>query len=314
MQTTLLPCPDHIYALDSGYMRPQMDAVHFIAQEGRVAVIDTAHQASLPRFLAALAELGLSADAVDYIFLTHVHLDHAGGAGAYMAALPHAKLVVHPRGARHMIDPGQLFAGAAAVYGEAALHRLYGNPVPVPAERVMEAADEQVFTLAGRPLQCLYTPGHAKHHLCIWDKTARACFTGDAFGLAYRELEVAGHPFLFPATTPVQFDPEAMKASIRRLLALQPEAMYLTHFSRIGGSVETVARLGADLLRRVETLVTLAETAPGTGDARQSALHARLFSFACAEAPDLSPERLAHILKTDLELNAQGLRWWLEHR
>ncbi|MDR2165681.1 MAG: MBL fold metallo-hydrolase [Zoogloeaceae bacterium] len=310
MTTEHIAFPNGIHALDSGYVRPGLDAVHLIVQDGRVAVIDTAHGASLPRFLAALSGLGLDVDAVDYVFLTHVHLDHAGGAGAYMACLPRAKLVVHPRGARHMIDPAQLFAGARAVYGDEAVRHLYGTPTPVPVGRVLEAADGAIFSLADRPLQCLHTPGHAKHHLCLWDATARACFTGDAFGLSYRELDVDGHPFIIPATTPIQFDPEAMKASIHRLLALEPEAMYLTHFSRVG----EVERLGADLLRRVDAIVALAEAAPGTGQARRKAIREGLSRYLFDEAHAVSPECAARILEVDMDLNAQGLLWWLEHR
>ncbi|MDR1462493.1 MAG: MBL fold metallo-hydrolase, partial [Azoarcus sp.] len=96
----LLTWPDNIHAIDAGYVRPGLAAVHLIVENGRVAVVETAHNAALPRFLAALSQLGLAPEAVDYVFLTHVHLDHAGGAGAYMARLPKAKLVVHPRGAR----------------------------------------------------------------------------------------------------------------------------------------------------------------------------------------------------------------------
>jgi hydroxyacylglutathione hydrolase len=314
MQAELVVFPDNIYGLDSGYVRPHFDAVHFIVQGGRVALVDTAHQAALPRFLSSLASLGLGPEAVDYIFLTHVHLDHAGGAGAYMAALPNAKLVVHPRGARHMIDPTHLFTSAAGVYGEEGVRRLYGAPVKVPVERVIEAADEQVFTLGSRTLQCLYTPGHAKHHLCLWDQHARACFTGDAFGISYRELDVSAFAsalaFIIPATTPTQFDPEAMKASVRRLLALQPEVMYLTHFSRVGD----VAHLGVDLLRRIDAIVALAEAAPGEGVARKEAIHASLVQYLLGEAPQERRKLLAPILSEDMELNAQGLAWWLEHR
>jgi hydroxyacylglutathione hydrolase len=307
---TLTICPGGIHALDAAYIRPGMNAVHFIVHNGRAAFIDTAHRASLPLALAALAGQGLTADAVDYIFLTHVHLDHAGGAGAYMAAMPRAKLVVHPRGARHMADPTQLFAGASAVYGENEALRLYGAPTPVAASRIIEAADGQLIPLGDRPLQCLHTPGHAKHHLCLWDETARACFTGDAFGLSYRELDVADQAFIIPATTPVQFDPEAMKASIHRLLALRPQAMYLTHFSR----VSAVENLGADLLRRLDAFVALAETAPGTGETRKEALRASLARYLRAEAAPAIRERLDTILAVDLELNAQGLEVWLQHR
>ncbi|MDR2030665.1 MAG: MBL fold metallo-hydrolase [Azoarcus sp.] len=306
----LLIWPDGIHAVDAGYVRPGLAAVHLIVEEGRVAVVDTAHNAALPRFLAALDPLGLAPEAVEYVFLTHVHLDHAGGAGAYMARLPNARLVVHPRGARHMIDPARLFEGAAAVYGAEIARHLYGSPVPAPPERVIEAADGQVFELAGRPLQCLHTPGHAKHHMCLWDARARACFTGDAFGIAYREMGASGEPFLIPATTPTQFDPEAMKASIQRLLALEPEAMYLTHFSRL----DDVTRQGAKLVRRIDVFVALAEAAPGEGKARKNAIHASIERYLLAEAPDESHEWLRPVLRVDMELNAQGLAYWLEQR
>jgi hydroxyacylglutathione hydrolase len=310
MQKELIAWPDNIYAVDSGYARPGLAAVHFIVEKGRVAVVDTAHNRSLPRFLAALAELGLTPEAVDYVFLTHVHLDHAGGSGAYMARLPNAKLVVHPDGARHMIDPSRLYASTLAVYGWIKTLYLYGKLVPVPANRVIEAADGQVFSLAGRDLQCLHTPGHAKHHLCLWDERARACFTGDTFGIAYRELYVGEEPFLIPATTPTHFDPEVLKDSIRRLLALHPEAMYLTHFSRVVG----VERLGEQLLRRIDDFAALAEAAPGTGKARKEAIHAAIERYLLAEVPATSRKGLKPILKIDMELNAQGLAMWLERR
>jgi len=313
MPTKLIHYPDAVCAFDALYMRPGLAAVHLIVENNCVAVVDTAHNASLPRFLGALESLGLGVEAVDYVFLTHVHLDHAGGAGAYMEALPRAKLVVHPRGARHMIDPTQLFAGASAVYGAENTRQIYGAPVPVPAARVIEAADGQIFTLAGRPLRCLHTPGHAKHHLCIWDERARVCFTGDAFGAAYREMTVDGQPFLFPATTPIQFDPEAMKTSVRRLLALRPQAMYLTHFSR----VDDIDRQGELLLRRIDDFVALAEAAPGEGEARKRAIQAALQNYFMAESPaakKVDAAWLAPVLEVDLDLNAQGLAWWLEHR
>ncbi|MDR2207653.1 MAG: MBL fold metallo-hydrolase [Azoarcus sp.] len=310
MQKELIAWPDNIYAVDSGFARPGLAAVHLIVEEGRVAVVDTANNRSLPRFLAALAELGLTPEAVDYVFLTHVHLDHAGGTGAYMAHLPNAKLVVHPDGARHMIDPSRLYASTLEVYGEEKTLYLYGELIPVPAGRVIEAEDEQVFSLAGRPLQCLHTPGHAKHHLCLWDERARVCFTGDTFGIAYRELYVDEKPFLIPATTPTHFDPEALKSSVRRLLALKPEAMYLTHFSR----VDDVKHLGEQLLRRIDDFVTLAEAAPGTGKARKDAIHAAINRYLLDEAPIVSREKLEPILEIDMELSAQGLALWIERR
>jgi hydroxyacylglutathione hydrolase len=306
----LLVWPDGVYALDAVYVRPGLAAVHFIVEQGRVAVIDTAHNASLPRFLAALAQLGLAPGAVDYLFLTHVHLDHAGGAGAYLECLPQAKIIVHPRGAPHMIDPARLFAGTAAVYGEEMARRLYGDIVPAPAERVITSQDGEVFLLAGRPLQCLHTPGHAKHHQCLWDARARVCFTGDAFGIAYRELTVAGEPFLIPATTPTQFDPVDMRASIERLLTLAPQAMYLTHFSRLDDPL----RQGTSLLSRLDDFVRIAETSPGTGEARKTSIQAGLASYLLENVAPERRDQSEPILTVDMNLSAQGLAWWMEHR
>ena len=118
---------------------------------------------ALPNALAALKKSGLDVAAVDYVFLTHIHLDHAGGAGRMMATFPNARLVVHPRGARHMAEPSKLVAGVSAVYGSEYVARVYGEILPIPAERILEAPDGTVISLAGRELLCLDTPGHARH-------------------------------------------------------------------------------------------------------------------------------------------------------
>src|SRR3990172_6172485 len=222
-----------IVAFDAGYVRPILAAIHMVVENGRVAFIDTGSNDALPNALAALGRLGLDVTAVDYVILTHIHLDHAGGAGSLMRAFPNARLVVHPRGARHMAEPSKLVAGVCAVYGADYVQRVYGEILPVAAERIVEAPDGHVFSLAGRELLCLDTPGHARHHICIVDRKSNGIFTGDMFGLSYRELDVDGRQFIFPTTTPSQFEPAEMRASIHRLLSFEPEAMYLTHYSRV---------------------------------------------------------------------------------
>jgi glyoxylase-like metal-dependent hydrolase (beta-lactamase superfamily II) len=188
-----------IHTIDTGILRPQFDAAYLLVEKGRGAFIDCGTNHSVPRMLAALDVCGLTAADVDWLILTHVHLDHAGGAGELIAQLPNARLVVHPRGARHMIDPSKLWAGASAVYGEAVMERDYGRLRPIPAERVIEAVDGHVVDLAGRLLRCIDTPGHAKHHLTIHDARANVCFTGDVFGLSYREFDTARGAFILPA-------------------------------------------------------------------------------------------------------------------
>jgi len=304
--------PDGILAVDSGYDRPGMAAIHLVIHRGRAAVVDTGTNASAPRVLAALAAAGIAPDQVEWVMLTHIHLDHAGGAGSLMCAFPNAKLLVHPRGVRHMIDPVALWAGTSAVYGAERAFALYGRLAPVPAERIVEATDELEIDMAGRRFRILETPGHARHHICIWDESARAFFTGDTFGLSYRELDVEGRASIFPTTTPTQFDPDALHASIERLMSFAPEAMYLTHYSR----VTDVDRLAADLRRLISTQVAVAQAARGHGVARHVEILAGLEQIVREEAErqgwTLPEAEVFDLLRMDLELNAQGLGMWLD--
>ena len=303
-----------IYAFDSGYVRPSLAAIHMVVEQGRVALVDTGNNDSLKPTLGALERLGLGPGAVDYVILTHIHLDHAGGAGAMMAAFPRARLVVHPRGSRHMADPSQLLAGVRAVYGEEATARLYGELLPVAPERMIEAVDGLELDLAGRRLLCLDAPGHARHHIAIVDGASKGIFTGDLFGLSYREMDVDGRQFLFPTTTPVQFDPDAMHASIDRLMALGPEAMYLTHYSRL----HDLPRQSAELHRRIDAAVAIARAAAGSGPGRHRAIKQGLTEFLLEESRRfgcrLDEAALLELWETDLELNAQGLGVWLDQQ
>ena len=301
-----------IYAIDAHYVKPQLAAVHLIVENGRAALIDTGSNDALPRVKAALAALGIADDQVDYVLLTHIHLDHAGGAGAMMQAFPNAHLVVHPRGARHMADPTRLVEGAAAVYGAEEVRRLYGEVLPIDQRRIIEAKDGLVVDLAGRSLLCLDTPGHARHHIAIVDQQTGHMFTGDIFGLSYRELDTDGRQFIFPTTTPIQFDPRAMHASIDRLLASAPQAMYLTHF----GQLRDVAAQGAQLHRLIDAHVAIAEREKDGGAQRHARIREGLATLLLEETARfgcrLPADEILSLFDNDLELNAQGLGVWLD--
>ena len=305
---------DHgITRIDSGYVRPRLAAFYLVVENGRAAFIDTGTSHALPRALAALEQLGLGREQVDYVMPTHVHLDHGGGAGALMAAFPSARLVVHPRGAGHLVDPARLIAGSTAVYGEAEMARLFGEVVPVPAGRVIESADDMEIDLGGRPLRLLHTEGHAMHHYCVWDAASRGIFSGDTFGISYRELDSAAGAFLFATTTPVQFDPEAWLATVDRLMALGPDAVYLTHFGR----VDDLDRLAADLrddLRFCRDLALghAADTDPAV--AIRAGLEARFLARLDAHGCTLAPDAIRELLVMDFDLNSQGLAIWLARR
>ena len=304
--------PDGISAIDAGYGRENLVAIHLLVEQTRAAIIDTGHNDAVPRVLSALAARGIARENVDWVILTHVHLDHAGGAGALMSLLPNARLLVHPRGARHMIDPHALFAATIQVYGEQAARRLYGELQAVDARRIVEATDELQIQLAGRRLSVLDTPGHARHHICLHDERTGHLFTGDTFGISYRELDVDGLAMIFPTTTPVQFDPQAMHRSIDRIAALNPGAVYLTHF----GMREDVARLARDLHRLIDRYVTIARAHEQAGEDRQPLiardLDALLLSECRSHGSQLPDARLRKLLSHDVQLNASGLLSWLD--
>ena len=305
--------PHAVYAIDTGFHRERFDAAYLLVHEGRAAFIDTGTHFAVPRLLATLDALGLPRAAVDWVIPTHVHLDHAGGVGTLMAALPRARLLVHPRGARHMIDPSALWAGATAVYGADEMARSYGEVVAVPAGRVDVTHDGMALSLAGRELTFADTPGHAKHHHCIWDATSRGWFTGDTFGLSYREFDTAQGPWIVPTSTPVQFEPEALVASIERLLAQQPTCIYLTHFGR----VTEVPRLGALLLGLLEEMTGLGRAERSAADRHEALKRGQLAIFTRslrAHGCILSDAQIAHWLDIDLELNAQGMAIWLDRK
>lgn len=294
--------------IDTGYIGAEVDAVHVIFGGSEAALIDTGVGSSAPAVLAGLEAAGVHVHDVRYIILTHVHLDHAGGAGALMAALPRAELVVHPRGARHMIAPERLIAGSVAVYGAELFQQLYGEILPVPAERVRVTEDEGRLGFGGRALRFLHTLGHAKHHHCVVDDDGGAVFTGDTFGLAYPALQRPGHPFLMATTTPVDFDPVALRASIRRIAACGADTAYLTHF----GPVTDLPAAEAQLLDEVDAMVRLcADTAQLDEADLSDAIFAHWMGRLRVAGHPAAPDQLAPLLQFDAPLNAQGLRhWW----
>jgi L-ascorbate metabolism protein UlaG (beta-lactamase superfamily) len=249
---------------------------------------------------------------VAYVFLTHIHLDHAGGASEFMRLLPNAKLVVHPRGAKYMISPAKLIAGVMAVYGEAEFRRLYGEISPIDENRVIEAPDETRIDLNGRSLLLLDTPGHARHHYCIFDERSQSFFTGDTFGVSYRELDVDGLEFVFPTTTPVQFDPNAAHASLNRIMSYQPQYAFLTHYSRIGH----LPHHATQMHELIDAFVNIANQAINkTSDRREfivQALKTLLCQRLAIHGCTWSPTAIYELLRLDIELNAMGLETWLD--
>lgn len=304
-----------VYLIDTTMIRPGLAACYLLVRDGRVAIVETGTRHSVPAILSALEQLNFSRDQVDYVIPTHVHLDHAGGVGLLMQELAAAQLVIHPRGARHMIDPSRLQAGSTAVYGEALYQELYGDLIAVPQERII-IADDQFELLLGQQTLVFYdTPGHADHHFCVFDSHSQSFFTGDTFGIAYQELVVDAKPFIFPTTTPVQFNPQALKASIARMMAQQPVQMFLTHY----GMVKNPQDLAPQLEQQINDYVAICDAVDGhfePGAARVAQLQQRLTDYTLkrASAHGCDAALAAQTIAFDMGLNAQGLEVWLTRR
>jgi glyoxylase-like metal-dependent hydrolase (beta-lactamase superfamily II) len=294
-------------------LHPGHAASHIIQDAGRAAFVDVGTNYSVPHLLDALDVLGIAREAVDYVFLTHVHLDHAGGGGLLLQALPNARAVLHPRGAPHMIEPEKLIAGSKAVYGEERFNELYGALVPIPRERMQITQDGLRLQLGDRELEIIHTPGHAMHHYAVVDAAHASIFPGDTFGVSYREMDSARGAFIMPATTPSQFDPDQHIASIDRMAAYQPESMYLMHFSR----VTNVPSLAQALKDRIGALVRITERNADAPD-RYEAIRADMLSLwlglAHEHGVQLGDAEIARLLQGDIDLNTQGLIVWLDRR
>jgi len=306
---------DGIYCIETGLYRPGLAACYLIRAGKRLACVETGTARSVPGILAVVAALRLTPEAVDYVIPTHVHLDHAGGAGALMACCPNAQLVIHPKGADHMIDPSKLVARATAVYGEENFARHFDTLMPIPAERVIVAEDGMTIDLAGRPLTFIDTPGHANHHGCLFDARTQGWFTGDTFGIAYSELHTPDGPFLFAPATPVAFDPNAWQKSLDRLMAREPRALYLTHYGRL----DNPRALEDELRQSICDLAALAlaeETneQEGRGERLRTGVAEQLIGRARRQGCALDESRIQDIIEVDITLNAQGLEVWLARR
>jgi glyoxylase-like metal-dependent hydrolase (beta-lactamase superfamily II) len=301
---------DGIHAIDTGFIRPGLAASYLLVRDGHAAFVDTGTGRSVPGLLAALAALGVAREAVDYVVLTHVHLDHAGGAGELIQALPSATVVVHARGAPHLAEPARLEAGSRAVHGDRVYDELYGRLVPMPGSRIRAVADNETLVLGGSRFRVLETPGHALHHVALHDETADAVFSGDAFGISYRVFDSPeGEAFVFATTSPTQFDPGQAHASIERIRTLAPRAVYLGHF----GPVTGVDRLAADLHGDLEAFVTIAAGTAGDPEAEERTYRGvsdHIAGRLLAHGTRFDRDTLESWLAMDARLNAAGLLAW----
>jgi len=295
-----------VYCLDALYLDPGLACCYLLDGGDEWALIETGTAHSVDNILATLAALEVPRERVRHVIPTHVHLDHAGGAGALMPHFPEAVLRIHPRGARHMIDPARLIASARAVYGDEAFAALYGEILPVDARRVEALQNKGVLSIGDRDLEVLHTPGHADHHLCLFDRRSRGWFSGDMFGVSYANQRFPNGSFVMPATTPTQFDPATYQRSVHQLAEIEPRCFYLTHF----GALPFARSQAESLHRQLDAYATLGQEGPaGAGELEEAILGIAEAELCQLTDPETARTAAAR-LTMDAHLNAQGLAWW----
>ncbi len=305
---------DKPITIDCEYLQPEFAAAYLLVEGEEAAFVETNTTYAVPRLLEALSKAGRRPEDVRWVIVTHVHLDHAGGASAVMKACPNATLLAHPRAARHLIDPSRLVASAKQVYGDEPFRKLYGDIEPIPAERVRIMEDEETLRWGSRTLRFLHTRGHANHHFVVHDSASGGVFTGDAFGLRYPMLQGRGL-FVLPTTSPTDFDPDEAKRSVRRI-AEAASSVFLTHF----GEVTEIEDAAGQLLRHLEFSGELLDRAVARSESGKE-----LIAFCEAALREHYNRELAargleldqkgwELLDMDLDLNAQGIALVAEKR
>ena len=249
--------------------RPHAVATAVVRTPGTMALIDPGPSTCLESLDLGLQQQGLRLSEVTQILLTHIHLDHAGAAGTIVRRYPHVNVFVHERGAAHMVDPGQLMASAARLYGDQ-MDRLWGEFAAVPAKNLTVLAGGERIDAGGRSFEVAYTPGHASHHVSYYDRSSGVAFVGDTAGVC-----IDGG-YVLPPTPPPEIDLEAWKGSVARIEAWLPQTLFLTHFGPVQGAAPHLQTL----MENLETTAGIVRTRlsePGTDEekSRRFADHLR---------------------------------------
>lgn len=221
---------ENIYLIDDFDLSMTERTGTYVLLEEKITLIETSASPSIPYILEGLEALEISPADIAYIIVTHIHLDHAGGAGLMIKHCPNAKVIVHPKGARHLAEPSRLIAGAKAVYGEK-FSELFDPILAIPEDRIIIKDDGDTLVISEElTLQFLDTPGHANHHFSIYHPATKGIFSGDTAGIYYPQIHREGIEFYLPSTSPNQFDPEKMLLSITRYKELGIERIYFGHY------------------------------------------------------------------------------------
>jgi glyoxylase-like metal-dependent hydrolase (beta-lactamase superfamily II) len=246
-QVNVVEIGDRLWLLDLRFLgEPNVVAAYLMAGNDELALIETGPSSTLPALRAGIRSAGFAPADLTALLVTHIHLDHAGASGVLIREAPRATVYVHPVGAPHLVDPSRLLASATRIYQDQ-METLWGEVLPIPAERVVALEEGQPISVVGRVLTPLFTPGHAGHHVVYWDAADATAFTGDAGG-----IRMPGTGYVCPPTPPPDLDPAAWVVSAERMQALGARRLCLTHFGPVDDPEPHLAALIPELDRFVD--------------------------------------------------------------
>lgn len=299
--------------VDCKYVEAEFAASYLLVHEGpsglRGFFVECNTNHAIPHLIEAALHEGLKPDQIDGLVITHVHLDHAGGAGLFLREFPNAKLYAHPRAARHAIDPAKLVGSATKVYGEEFMKRMYGTILPCPAERVviLEDGNEIDWKEAGVKLQTKHVRGHANHHLVVIEPSTKTLFSGDAFGVSYPVINEKRGVVAIPSTSPTDFDGPAAIETVEWILDQDLIQVGPTHFGFLKGAEIQIAGMQLmDQLRFSEDLLRRIKAEKLNEDQAFEHIHDWTIQYFANKGVNLDSKDL-RILKLDMRVNAQGL-------
>ncbi len=300
---------NNVITIDCNYIYPEFACAYLVTEGKKASFIENNTRFAVPSLLSALKDEGLRPEDVEYIIVTHVHLDHSGGTAELAKHCPNATVIAQERAARHIIDPEKLIKGSIGVYGEEKFNRLYGRIDPVDEKRVRIVKDGEKIKFGKRELEFIYTLGHAKHHMCVYDSSINSIFTGDSFGLAYPAHQTGKSLFIFPSTTPSDFDAEESRKSVKKILATGAKTVYLTHFGPLT-KIKEASDMLINFIDNIEKIQTGALNQKMEGSALDKFCLEKMTALFYGVVKKLgikfTPESEG-TLKTDINLNAQGV-------
>ena len=309
-----MTCNHSITTIDCHYGAPGLAAAYLIAEPGHAAFVDNNTSNAVPHLLEALTVAGMDGSDVEYLVVTHIHLDHSGGTAELLKHCPDATVLCHPRSVRHLAAPGRLVQSSKQVYGEVVFRQMYGDIEPVDADRIRPMGDKETVALGTRTLTFFHTEGHARHHCCILDSDSNSVFSGDAFGLAMTGLPVPGSAYVMCSSSPTEFDADAARVTARRLVDTGADGAHLTHFGTVTDMAMARDQL-IDSIDRMQSVLEDARTRTESGEALvawcQQRVAATMDEHVRRYAPGVE-DRVRTWFAKDYWLNAMGVAYIAE--